>query len=318
MEALTRMSRLGAPEVAITLGLDVASALNQGARERQEDALVTAFPQGVETGFAVLSDGMGGHAAGDIASRLIVTEMFAELTLRDPSDEADVPSLLRHSVDVANECLRSQIDTNPSTSGMGGTVVATMVDRDKLHWISVGDSLLYLYRAGALLRLNEDHSMAPQIDMMAKQGLIDEAAAAEHPQRNCLTSALIGEQIPAIDCPDDATPLTAGDIVLVASDGLQYLPEDQIEDLLGRVAGGDSKSIADALVGGVMALADPEQDNISLVVMKVTGDAQPVELPKPNDVAPARALLQACARVLQPVRGFSSSRSRPNERSSEA
>lgn len=296
------------PNGLFSLDLDVASALNQGARERQEDALVTAFSQGVEGGFAVLSDGMGGHAAGDIASRLIVTEMFAELTLRSTADDDDVPSLLRHSVDVANECLKAQIDGNPSTEGMGGTVVATMVQDDKLHWISIGDSVLYLFRNGSLCRLNDDHSMGPQIDMMAEQGLIDEDTARDHPQRNCLTSALIGEEIPVIDCPDEATTLAPGDIVIVASDGLQYLPHDQIEALMGKMAGRDSKSIADALIAGVMEVGNPEQDNISLVILKALGSAKAVDMSRHGKPAPARSLLQACARMLYPGRKNSDQR----------
>jgi len=260
------------------IDVEVAAALAQGARARQEDALATAFPQGAELGFAVLSDGMGGHAAGDVASRIIVSEIFAELTLRSvhPDFEtSDIPRLLEHAVRVANECLRAHVEDAPEMHGMGGTVIATMMAGNRLFWASVGDSPLYLYRKGALSRLNADHSMAPQIDLLAEQGVIDAATARDHPQRNCLTSALVGEEIPEIDCPEAGVELLPGDLVLAASDGLQYLPDAGIATILKRARRKASAGIAEALIAGVSGLNDPEQDNISVVVLKAAAKRAP-------------------------------------------
>lgn len=283
--------------------LETASALAQGSRARQEDALATAFPRGGDVGFAVLSDGMGGHAAGDLASRIIVTEVFAELTLRlsrPDLDPATIPALLREAVTVANHCLRDRIAEEPDTRGMGGTVIVIAVAGDRLYWISVGDSPLYLYRGGRLLRLNDDHSMAPQIDLMARQGMIDTETARTHPQRNCLTSALIGKEIPEVDCPDEAFALRPGDLVLAASDGLQFLPDTAIGGILKRARRKPTGRIADALLAGVERLADPDQDNVSLVVVKAGADARRARSPVrrhlgglfgawAGDLAPARA-----------------------------
>lgn len=285
------------------IDLDVCSALSQGARDRQEDALATAFSQGANMGFAVLSDGMGGHAAGDLASRIIVTEMFAELTLSSSNPEfsaSDIPTLLRYAAKLANARLKSHIERHPDTEGMGGTVVATIVVDGFLYWISVGDSPLYLYRDGALSRLNEDHSMAPQIDLMAAQGVIDAVTARDHPQRNCLTSAIIGQPIPSVDCPEDPLDLQAGDLILMASDGLQFLPDAGIADILRRTDRRDSRSIAQDLISGVTDVADPEQDNISLVVIKAQDSAGSPGF-RPTLVAPG-AMLRACAKAIAPVR----------------
>ncbi|MEM6609800.1 MAG: PP2C family serine/threonine-protein phosphatase [Pseudomonadota bacterium] len=253
------------------IGLDVSSALALGARTRQEDALVTSFAQGADVGFAVLSDGMGGHAAGDLASRIIVTEMFAELTLRTATGQLgddDYPTLLRYAAEVANECLATHISANPSTRGMGGTVVVTLVVGNDLYWLSIGDSPLWLWRDGELTRLNEDHSMAPQIDMMVAQGLMDAETARNHPQRSCLTSAIIGENLAAIDCPTEPFELRPNDVVLAASDGLQYLPEAGISAILKRGARSESRALADALIDGISSVGDPEQDNTSVVVIR--------------------------------------------------
>ena len=256
------------------LVLDTASALSQGRRERQEDALVTGFPQGGDVGIAVLSDGMGGHAAGDLASRLIVTEVFGELMLH--SAEADrfrdaTPAILSHAVQGANEALRAHAEARPDCDGMGGTVIAAVVQGGGLHWASVGDSPLYLFRDGALVRLNEDHSMAAQIDLMVSEGLMDAETGRLHPQRHCLSAVLMGEEVERLDCPAEPLALFPGDVVVMASDGLQFLDDASISAILARHAGQTSDAIAAALLEGVDALDDPDQDNVSLVVIKVSG-----------------------------------------------
>jgi serine/threonine protein phosphatase PrpC len=87
------------------------------------------------------------------------------------ADPEDLAELLQASVEMANASLQAQIEAYPGPgSGMGGTVVATSLVDGGLQWVSVGDSLLYLLRDGMLKRLNDDHSMGPQIDLMAATG----------------------------------------------------------------------------------------------------------------------------------------------------
>lgn len=284
--------------------IEAASALCLGARSRQEDALATSFVQGAEVGFAVLSDGMGGHAAGDLASRIIVAEIFAELTLRiEGSDfsENNIPELLRNAAQSANQCIRVQIDAAPETDGMGGTVIVVVAVASHLYWLSIGDSPLYLFRDGQLTRLNDDHSLAPQIDLMVREGQIDPEKGRCHPQRSCLTSALIGETIPIIDCPDQPFALQEGDLVLAASDGLQFLPDDRIEEVLSCTNSDHSASIANALIADITALDDPEQDNTSVVVLKAQGEA--MEQHMATRLSPT-AMLRAWASARTPARHF--------------
>jgi protein phosphatase len=247
---------------------DVASALSQGARARQEDAVAVAFPEGAQDGFAVLSDGMGGHAGGDLASRAIISEVFAALTVDEVARRTAPPDALRRAVSRANTCVKSCVHTNPEQAGMGGTVIAAHLDEGALHWVSVGDSVLYLFRDETLTRLNADHSMAPQLDLMAANGVLSKAEAEAHPQRNCLTAALTGDKIAEIDCPETPLELRAGDILILASDGLQYLPDPIIEALLLRARGQASRVIAQDLLDALSTLDDPEQDNTSLVVIR--------------------------------------------------
>ena len=190
---------------------DVASALNPGQREYQEDSLVTDFPQGTEFGFTVLADGMGGHAAGDIASKIIVTEVFSEVKFQSSDLEAfvaDCPTILWDAARSANDCVRAHVTEHPEDRGMGSTLIAPVFVRNMLFWISIGDSPLYLIRNGEMEQLNEDHSMAPQIDLMFRSGMLTEAEAKNHPDRNCLTSVLGGDQVAKVDWNSAARPST--------------------------------------------------------------------------------------------------------------
>jgi len=251
---------------------DVATALGQGMREIQEDAVVTDFPAGMDVGFVVLADGMGGHAAGEIASSILVTEVFAELKFK-LSDlkkhEAHIPEILKSAAMTSNACIRDYVSENPRNYGMGATLVAPLLVEDRLYWISVGDSPLYLHRDGAMWQLNEDHSMAPEIDRMVAKGLLSPEEGLHHPDRNCLRSVLLGDSVAKIDCPQEPFHVREGDIVLVASDGLQSLTNAEISAVVSDNEERSSTEIAFALLTTVNALKDPNQDNISVSVIKV-------------------------------------------------
>jgi len=122
---------------------DVASGISQGARDYQEDAITADFPVGAEAGFVVLADGMGGHAAGDVASKIVLTEVFSELKFHFAdvgAFEARAPEILRSVADLANETLRQHTRSHPETDGMGATLVVPALIENRLWWISVGDS----------------------------------------------------------------------------------------------------------------------------------------------------------------------------------
>lgn len=251
---------------------DVASGISQGARDYQEDAITADFPVGAEAGFVVLADGMGGHAAGDVASKIVLTEVFSELKFHFAdvgAFEMRAPEILRSVADLANDTLRQHTRSHPETEGMGATLVVPALVENRLWWISVGDSPLFLFRNGKLSQLNEDHSMAPQIDFMVKSGLMDPQVGASHPDRNCLISVLMGTRIPKIDCPATPFELKAGDIVVCASDGLQFLTNPQIEKVLAKYRKTRSTEIAERLLDELLRLDDPDQDNISFTIIKV-------------------------------------------------
>lgn len=251
---------------------DISTVLNQGAREYQEDAILSEKPIGSDLGFVVLADGMGGHAAGDVASNLIVCEVmkgWLAAGLNKDSSNSEVVAFLHDSAERANKQIFEASRNDLNVKGMGATLLILICIEDRAFWFSVGDSPLYLWRSGELIQLNEDHSMAPQIDMMAKLGMLDPDLARNHPDRNMLTSVIHGGDIAKIDCPSDPFKLLPDDVLIAASDGLQFLEDKDIQEVVTRNHEVSCDAIADKLIRALISLDDPDQDNIAFSVAKV-------------------------------------------------
>ncbi len=250
---------------------DTSTAIELGRRERQEDAVASDFSSGQAFGFAVLADGMGGHAAGEVASKIIVTEVFSELKLLsgDPQNlEPRIEEVLRGAANNANECVGLYARQHPTADGMGATLLAPVLVENRLYWISVGDSPLYLFRNGHLLRLNENHALCSQIEYLVSSGIMKREEALSYPDQGCLTSVLIGGDIAQIDCRTTPVTIMEGDILIAASDGLQFLTEKQIEGVLRFKQKAAAEAICAALTKEIRKLDDPCQDNLSLCVIK--------------------------------------------------
>lgn len=249
-----------------------ATTMSIGRRPRQEDAVIADFSRGSDLGLAVLSDGMGGHNDGDLASRIIVGEMFGELFFSGARVDAlqhSTQEAFQHALGMANKSLKRHAEAGSISKDTGGTLVSVAVIKEKMRWISVGDSPLYLYRDRRLHRLNEIHSLAAQIDMLARCGELDAETARNHPQRGYLTSALTGGDVRHVDCPDTALHLKPGDIILLASDGINVLSDQQICELVTRHRRAPSETLANALMDEVHAVNAADQDNISIVAIKM-------------------------------------------------
>lgn len=273
---------------------DAVTLSNIGRRDRQEDAVIADFPSGGEFGLAVLSDGMGGHNDGDLASRILVSEMFGELYFSGARIQAlaqNLPHVFQSALNVANKRLHRHTKSGALSPDTGGTLVSIALLNDQLSWISVGDSPLYLFRDGTLRRLNENHSLAPQIDLMVEQGLMDAEIARDHPQRGCLTSAVTGSGINRIDCPKSGTVLQDGDVVLLASDGINVMTDNEIARMIRRQRRKGPQKIAQGLLDHALSKDAPEQDNIALVVI---GLSQADRRTAPASGLAAR-ILRACS-----------------------
>ena len=192
---------------------------------------------------------------------------------------------MANAASQANLAVSDHVADNPAVRGMGATLVSLVLVENRMFWMSIGDSPLYHFRSGKMKQLNEDHSMAPQIDFMVKQGLLDEEAGRNHPDRNALTSVILGGRVAKSDCPGTPFEVQVGDIILVSSDGLQYLEDYKIQKILHRYRRRKSAEIAGHLLAAIETLADPDQDNVSFAVIKLNHN-KPMEraiAPKPVD-----------------------------------
>jgi protein phosphatase len=246
-----------------------ASGQLTGDRELQEDALGMYLPvadSGPRAGevLLVLADGMGGHAGGEVASRLI-TDSFSA-AYRECA--GNVPEALRTSLDLANGALAGFIANEPGLAGMGSTLLGCAIQADRLYWISVGDSPLWLFRDATLRRLNADHSMRPLLDDMVRAGSMSREAARVDGRRNLLFSAVSGGTIAMIDLCEDPVPLQAGDLVMLASDGVETLEEAELVTLLQDPDTRSVDELAGKLLAAVEAAAASHQDNASLILYR--------------------------------------------------
>jgi PPM family protein phosphatase len=254
-----------------------ATRTDKGRRKYQEDSEAVwpgrspllpsgsvAPPDGVDL-IAVLADGMGGHAAGDVASATICSTFQRRFFAASGS----TPFRLATSLQAANEAVHAAATENPSLGGMGATCVGVAMGQAGLHWISVGDSPLWRFRSGRLDRLNEDHSLAPMIDALVADGELTAEQGAIDPRRHYLRSAVTGDELDLVDASGEPLPLVAGDILVLASDGVLTLTDGEIADLLDEYRGRPPQAIADQLVRAVLGAGDPHQDNTTVVVVKV-------------------------------------------------
>jgi serine/threonine protein phosphatase PrpC len=234
-----------------------------GRRAEQQDA-VLAEPVERDDGapglLLIVADGMGGHAGGQMASQIAVQTFAGAFQM---GRALPVAERLRAALDIANRAVGAKVVERPELDGMGCTLVAALVFGDRVQWISVGDSILAAIRNRQLIRLNADHSLAPEIDRAVLEGRISQAQADSDPDRHVLLSALSGGRIAIID--EGQQRLGADAFVLLASDGLLSLPASRIAEIGSGPLSAERK--VSALLEAVAADMPDDQDNTALVAV---------------------------------------------------
>ena len=230
-----------------------ATATHKGmVRENNEDAVFPGASGDSQDGAVlIVADGMGGHVAGEVASRIAINAAASsQLTAGD-------------RVAAGNRAIREEVAREPSLEGMGTTMTLLMIEDGQATVGHVGDSRAYLLRNGDLSQLTEDHTVAAEYVAM---GQLSAREAASHPQRHMLTRTLGLTRFVNVD--EYKFDLESGDRVLVCSDGLTEMVDDyRIAERLGE---GTPEEVAWGLVelanqaGGV--------DNISVVVVEASSD----------------------------------------------
>ncbi len=238
--------------------MKAAAATDRGRVRPANEDRVFADPK---AGVLMVADGMGGHAAGEVASELAVRTISGILTgapRRAPA-LAQPPEILREAIQRANAAIRARASEDLSLHGMGTTVAVVLADEARLWLAHVGDSRIYLVRAGEIHRLTQDHSLVAQL---VKAGQITAAEARRHHLRNVITRSLGFET--TVEAETQSLEWMPGDYLLLCSDGLTGMLEDTEIARAVTDGGPDLPAICRELI----ALANERggTDNISVVV----------------------------------------------------
>jgi protein phosphatase len=252
------------------LRITSAAASHPGLRREENEDAYCVRP---DLGLFLVADGMGGHAAGEVASKLAVDTIEAFLA---DTRTADVnrtwpfpfdPTLsfdenrLKAAFRLANRRIAQAMDENEALRGMATTAAALLFGPEQPVIAHVGDSRVYLWRGGQLQQVTDDHSWVSE---QVRAGIMSEADARRHPWRNVVTRALAGGDDPEIDL--GLVPVQSGDRFLMCSDGLSsVVTRETIEGSLAAAQGLDQT--CQMLITAANAAGGP--DNITVAVLQV-------------------------------------------------
>jgi protein phosphatase len=246
----------------MSLTLRFAARSDRGLiREGNEDS-VYAGPR-----LLAVADGMGGMAAGEVASNIVVAALAP---LDEDVSGSDLIDALKESISAANQQLRDAVEDNPALEGMGTTLTAMLFGGNRIGLVHVGDSRAYVLRDGELAQITRDDTY---VQMLVDEGRITPDEATTHPQRSLLTRALDGRDI---DPEFSVREARTGDRYLLCSDGLSGVVST--ETMAEALSLAEPREAADRLIA--LALRGGGPDNITCIVADIVdaekGDDAPV------------------------------------------
>jgi len=237
----------------VTLALRFAARSHTGLlREGNEDS-VYAGPR-----VLAVADGMGGHAAGEVASAVAIAALAP---LDEDTPSSDLLDVLRSSALAANDHLRDMVAGDPTLDGMGTTLTAFLFAGSRLGMLHIGDSRAYLLRGGVLSQITHDDTL---VQTLVDEGRISEEEASTHPQRSLITRALDGRD--GVDFDLSVREARDGDRYLLCTDGLTG-PVGRLETLQEALGIADPQDSCDRLVQ--LALRGGGPDNVTVIVADV-------------------------------------------------
>jgi serine/threonine protein phosphatase PrpC len=246
----------------VTLGLRYAARSDRGlVRSNNEDSVYAGAR------LLALADGMGGHAAGEVASQLVIAALAH---LDDDEPGGDLLGKLNEAVHQGNSAIAAHVEADPELEGMGTTLTAILFDGNRLGLVHIGDSRGYLLRDGELTQITKDDTF---VQTLVDEGRITAEEAHSHPQRSLIMRALTGHEVEPTLIMREAR---AGDRYLLCSDGLSDpVSHDTILEALQIP---DVVEAADRLIE--LALRGGGPDNVTVVVADVVdydhGQTQPI------------------------------------------
>ncbi|MFA6807980.1 MAG: Stp1/IreP family PP2C-type Ser/Thr phosphatase [Eubacteriales bacterium] len=174
-----------------------------------------------ERGLFAVADGMGGHNAGEVASKIAIERLVNCASQLDTIVVGDMENWMRKAIEEANEEVVEESLRNLATKGMGTTLTAILITKNKVVVGHVGDSRIYLWRENMLSQISEDHSM---VNELLRLGQISEEGAKNHPHKHVLSRALGVEKVVKIDCFQ--LEVQAGDVFVLCTDGFSNVIND--------------------------------------------------------------------------------------------
>ena len=238
------------------MDLSSAAGTNVGlVRPQNEDSYHCAHP------LYVVADGLGGHAAGEVASALVV-ERLREVKIAEDWSVEQAQQQLAEAVRDANRRIHQSSTEDPQRAGMGTTVTAAVAVGDTMCFAHVGDSRGYLFRDGTLERVTEDHT---PVQRAVRAGVISADEALRHPSRHVLAQA-VGLDVD-VDVDTPTVEMRSGDRIMLCTDGLtDPVPDVELQRLL---AGFDSpRAAVDGLIKAALNGGGP--DNVTLIVVDLS------------------------------------------------
>ncbi|MBQ9119116.1 MAG: Stp1/IreP family PP2C-type Ser/Thr phosphatase [Lachnospiraceae bacterium] len=215
-------------------------------------------PTGILPNLFIVADGMGGHNAGDFASRFAVEEFVREVREKN---RKTVISTVEHAIAQVNEKLLDEAEKRPELAGMGTTFVVAVLTEREMYVANIGDSRLYVINKEQIRQITQDHSL---VEEMIRRGEIEREAARFHPNKNVITRAL-GVNVDVV--PDFfEVALTEEDTVLLCSDGLSNMVGDEEIRAVVLDAGEDLDEAGKRLLQ--LANENGGRDNISIVLVR--------------------------------------------------
>lgn len=239
------------------LRFEYGAKSDQGiVRNSNEDIYVAMDLQGT----FLVADGMGGHAAGEIASSMAAETVESFLEEEDRNSKTEV--LLQNAVQQANTRVYQAQMQKKEFRGMGSTLTVLALTENRFHVAHVGDSRAYLYRNGELRQLTQDHSV---VWPLYENGILSKKDIAKHPQKNLITRSIGTYPQVEVDLQGDSA--SAGDIFLLCSDGLTDVVTD--EDIGQNLSQNEARpqDMADSLVDAAKRAGGP--DNITVIVVRI-------------------------------------------------
>ena len=259
-------------ELKLTSGtsmyINTGNSQNQGARPYQEDSFgySNIIDSNIVTNkglLAILSDGMGGLANGKSVADYVVQASIAMFDSLNP--QANISEQLENIVRYINDSVCEQYAADGSSKA-GATMVFAYIFKNRIYWITVGDSRLYCYRNGHLLQMNEDHDYKNQLyrEYINEGGNLQDVE--EDGQKDSLVCFIGKKEIPYVDVSLRGYRIKPNDTFVLCSDGIYNgISQDSMKDILSNY---DAQTASDKIVSNVLSSRFPGQDNMTVMVIK--------------------------------------------------